>query len=371
MALWECFPASFRRDCQAWLDRLAGRDFLDDPVCRPVRPATLSHREWQIRAFASALVRMGRDPDTIALLQDLVEIEAFKLGLRFFLDREGGNPTTAIADLASALKAVARHYVGVDRRDLDRMAKIILRLSPDRGGLTETNTARLRPFNDPKNVAALLMLPEKLMHQARRHRNVKRGAVRAQLAVAIEILLMAPLRMRNLVQLDIEQNLVRSGRSGALHVVVSSEEVKNREPLEHPLPTESVKLIDTYLQVFRPRLILKGDTALFPGIGGGHKNQAFFGEQISRTIRDQTGLVVHPHLFRHLAAKLYLDANPGDYETVRRVLSHKSIETTIRFYTGLETPAAVRHFDKTILNLRRESIAEGFKRIIAQKLRVR
>jgi integrase len=73
-------------------------------------------------------------------------------------------------------------------------------------------------------------------------------------------------------------------------------------------------------------------------------------------------LRVHPHLFRHLGAKLYLDANPGEYETVRRVLGHRSLQTTIDFYTGLETPAAVRHFDKTILNLRIESTAEGAKR---------
>ena len=62
---------------------------------------------------------------------------------------------------------------------------------------------------------------------------------------------------------------------------------------------------------------------------------------------------------RHIAAKLFLDANPGAYEVVRRVLGHRSIDTTTCFYTGLETPAAVRHFDKTILHLRRDSSAEG------------
>jgi site-specific recombinase XerC len=69
-------------------------------------------------------------------------------------------------------------------------------------------------------------------------------------------------------------------------------------------------------------------------------------------------LQVHPHLFRHIAAKLFLDAHPGSYELVRRVLGHRSIDTTTNFYTGLETAAAVRHFDKTILHLRRESSVE-------------
>jgi integrase len=186
--------------------------------------------------------------------------------------------------------------------------------------------------------------------------------VRAQLAVAIETLLVAPVRMSNLVKLDIEGNLVRPGRGKALHIVIGAEEVKNREPLEYPLPPESVDLLERYIGEFRPHLTSTGSTALFPGIAGGPKNQAFFGTQISRTVYAHTGLRVHPHLFRHIAAKLFLDGNPGCYEIIRRVLGHRSIDTTTGFYTGLETAAAVRHFDKTILNLRREGSVKGSKR---------
>jgi hypothetical protein len=37
---------------------------------------------------------------------------------------------------------------------------------------------------------------------------------------------------------------------------------------------------------------------------------------------------------------------------MRRVLGHRSIDTTTSFYTGPETAATVRRFDKTILRLR-------------------
>jgi integrase len=295
---WDRFPESLHQDCQAWCDRLAGRDLLEDAPFRPVRPATLAHREWQIRAFASAVVRMGRDPRWLTCLGDLVELDAFKTGLRFFLDREGGKPTTAIADLASSLKAVARHHVRVEPHHLDRMGGIIRRLAPGRSGLTESNRTRLRPFDDRGNIAALLKLPEELMRQARRHPNLERGAVRAQMAVAIEILLMAPIRMSNLVQLDIERNLVRPGQGKALHIVISAEEVKNREPLEYPLPPESVDLLERYIREFRPHLASQGNTALFPGTAGDSKNQAFFGDQISRTIRAHTGLYRLPGIPR-------------------------------------------------------------------------
>jgi hypothetical protein len=177
---WDRFPESLHRDCQALLNRLAGRDLLEEAPFRPVRPATLAHREWQIRAFASALMGMGRDPATLTSLADLVDMDAFKTGLRFFLDREGGAPTTAIADLAGTLKAVARHHVRAEPHHLDQMGGVIRRLAPGRIGLTETNRTRLRPFDDPQSIRALLMLPEELMRQARRHRNLQRGAVRAK-----------------------------------------------------------------------------------------------------------------------------------------------------------------------------------------------
>ena len=46
----------------------------------------------------------------------------------------------------------------------------------------------------------------------------------------------------------------------------------------------------------------------------------------------------------HIAAKIYLDRNPGDYATVQQVLGHKSLNTTTSIYTGMETRAAGRHF---------------------------
>lgn len=55
---------------------------------------------------------------------------------------------------------------------------------------------------------------------------------------------------------------------------------------------------------------------------------------------------------RHLGAKLYLDANPGAYGVVRRVLGHTVMSTTVNNYTGLETDAALRHYHNVILGIR-------------------
>lgn len=198
----------------------------------------------------------------------------------------------------------------------------------------------------------MLRLPQTLIGLAARNPRPHAGALQAQTAVAIEILLMAPLRIGNLAQLDLEQNLIRPGRGQQIHFVVEPAHVKNGEPLDYPLPSQSVALIERYLTEFRPGLAPPGCTALFPGRGGGPKSINALREQICATVHRHTGMRMHPHLFRHAGAKLFLDANPGSYEVVRRVLTHRSITTTTTFYTGLETAAAVRHFDATLLKRR-------------------
>jgi hypothetical protein len=99
---WDRFPESLHQDCQTWCDRLAGRDLLEDAPFRPVRPATLAHREWQIRAFASALVRTGHDPKSLTCLGDLVAIDASKPASAFFSTGKAANRRPQLPILPAA-----------------------------------------------------------------------------------------------------------------------------------------------------------------------------------------------------------------------------------------------------------------------------
>ena len=66
---------------------------------------------------------------------------------------------------------------------------------------------------------------------------------------------------------------------------------------------------------------------------------------------------MHPHLFRHLAGKLTLDAQPGAYGQVRDILGHRSTNTTTHYYAGMETKGALQHYDEQVLRLRGSSDA--------------
>ena len=177
-------------------------------------------------------------------------------------------------------------------------------------------------------------------------------ALRLQTAVAIELLIMAPVRLGNLARLRIGTHLL-IGREGGMTVVLPREEVKNGMPIEIALPAPSVRLIALYLSSHRPGLAASDSAWLFPGRGGGApKTASSLHDQIKRCIAARCGLRFNPHLFRHLAAKITLDANPGAYGQVQRILGHKSINTTMSYYTGAETQAAFRHYDALVMKTR-------------------
>ena len=92
---------------------------------------------------------------------------------------------------------------------------------------------------------------------------------------------------------------------------------------------------------------------LFPGRNGKPKDQSALRNQMKKAIFDHTGLQMTPLQFRHAAAKLLLDAKPGHYEVVRKLLGHKTLTTTYAHYAGAETDAAIELYDDIILQLRR------------------
>ena len=69
-----------------------------------------------------------------------------------------------------------------------------------------------------------------------------------------------------------------------------------------------------------------------------------------------------PHQFRHLAAKIILDNNPGAFELVRQLLGHKNLKTTTNFYAGIDTRRAGRAHADLIMKLRESKLSRGRRR---------
>ena len=170
------------------------------------------------------------------------------------------------------------------------------------------------------------------------------------MAAAIAILQVAPLRIGNLAKIDMRKNLIARGKR--VYLVVPEGDTKNGEPIDFELPAEVVEIVGWYVREYRPHLLRAPTDALFPGEASGPKSAQGLGAQIKAASFRFTGLTVNPHLFRHAGAKIFLDQRPGQYEVVRQVLRHRSIETTTSFYAGAETRSAGQHYAAVIDRLR-------------------
>jgi len=350
---WSVFPASLKTELDAYLDRLAGKDILAELDFRPLKPGSVKTRASQLREFISGLVHRGRDPQTLRCLADLVAVETVKQGLSFFLDRPDGGAKKHAHDIAGVLRGMARHQVRVDAAHLEKLKAICHRIDPGRRGMTERNRERLLPFEDPDNVRAVLRLPERILADIPRDgRPTRAQALEVQTAVAIGILVMLPLRIGNLAGLDLDRHIRRVVNSRVVHLTIPAAEVKNGVDIAAPLPEPTVRLIDLYIRRYRPLLVAEPSRALFPGQGGKPKGIQSLRLQVTKSIKRRCGLLVHPHLFRHFAGMIYLKAHPGAYGVVQLLHGHKCIETTIKHYCGMETAAAIQHFDDYVLKLK-------------------
>ena len=82
---------------------------------------------------------------------------------------------------------------------------------------------------------------------------------------------------------------------------------------EAELPSSTVALLDLYLERYRPLLLDGPSSWLFPGRQNGPKSEQAIRSQIQTCVATKCGVKVNPHLFRHIAAKIHLDSNPGAY----------------------------------------------------------
>jgi len=351
---WEDFPASLRTEIDAYFTGLtkphrsgSGRRI------RPCRATTIRTRRAELMAAARMAVHLGVPINSLTSLAALLHPDVVEPVIEAYWKKNGNEPKVFTIDLGWKLLRIAREIGGLDQAAIDRLDETRAALEDHRrSGLTPKNLQLIRQVLTDGIWSEVVSLPGVLMQQARLakdHAPIK-AAVTAQLAVAIAILTFAPIRLSNLVSIELGKNLIKPGGLNSPYwLVFEHYDVKNRVDLNFPFDQPLTDLIDEYVHEFRP-MVLRGTNAswLFPGEGGEPKTATTFGTQMTKRIQKAIGLRITPHQFRHAAAAIYLKHRPGDYETVRRLLGHRSIQTTIMFYCGLQTTQATEQFGNLI-----------------------
>lgn len=351
------YQAALRDDIDAYLKRLSHAEMFDnDGPVRALRPVSLRNTEAHIRQYLDALVDSGHPFTTWDCLEEVLTPDLVKEGFTRIIERNGGEPPVGLVNISATLLGIARHYAGSPKETVNTIAaykrKLVSRTGADSYSMSEKNVKRLAQFDNWENVSHLVTLPDLLMERAKANPDKARSALDAMYAVAIILLLSAPMRARNLAGLDLEKHFTEQGRgSHATYVIhIEGTDVKNNTPIDVVLNTHVSRMLTTYKKEFRTKLSVSPGTALFPKRSGGARDASHLSSGISSLVYCETGLKVHTHLFRHFAAKLYLDAHPGDYETVRRLLGHRRLETTMAFYARLTNAMALEQYDKSVLS---------------------
>lgn len=351
------FPESFINDLDSILVRLADPDPFDDAApSKPRRPSTLRQYRSQILRFASHLVQSGMPAEAIDSIIAILDPDVIKRGLRQMLDRNNGKTSRDIAQSAALLRNLARLCRAPDEQR-DAIAALAAKVAlSQQTGMTAKNRARLRILQDPKYRDKLLMLPERLFETypssaKRAHWN----ALAREDALVIAILLACPIRVGSLAALDLRQHIQRPG-DGRVFLVLEETDTKTGRSIEFELPADVVRLLDSHLASRCPHLCPDGTPFLFPRRdGSGAIGSSELSQRISKRIKKETGLEVNPHLFRHFAVMIWLDANPGGYEVARRLLGHSDLSHTINMYSGLEVTSATKAFATLLSDLRKGS----------------
>lgn len=363
----EAYPETFQRDVRAFADRIGGQNLATvfaidaNPFAaagrvrprKPARPATVQARLFQIRQAAAALVLNGMRPEEIVSLRTLVDpLENARAIIQHYWERGGRTAGSQVGGVAEVLRQIAKFHAGLPEEQVERLSEW-RHTTSNRGssGMTPKNRERLRAMVTPAARFRLLHLPATLMAAAARSPRPLEAARLALIAAEIEILLICPLRLKNLRLLELDRHLRRQGPCGRRisHIVIQPYETKNSSPVEWPVPPETARLLETYLRRYRSLLAASSNPYLFPGRGDAPRSDAGIAKGIIDTVARRVGVRVNVHLFRHFAAWLYLKDHPGEYEIVRRALGHRSIATTVAFYCGLEAEAAARRFDDVVL----------------------
>ena len=267
---WEAFPASLKQDVEAYFDRALGLRLDDDHFTRAQRSSTVVTRRRQLLVFATAIAKSGIAPETLTKLAVTLEPQTAAAGLRYLVDRNGGTSCPQISNIATYLPTLARR-LDLSNETVARLQKMAKKLKVTQHGMSERNREALRPFDDEEAVHTLVNLPAGIINEVLKSgRKTYRKAKLIQTALAIELLLGAPVRIQNLASIEVDRHLVdlSTRRERRVHLRFPAHEVKNGTELDFPLMPETVDLLDEYIAVWHPILCKGHDSPfLFPGDG--------------------------------------------------------------------------------------------------------
>ncbi|MCL1629476.1 site-specific integrase [Roseibaca sp. V10] len=376
-------PASTSDKKRAWKARQAYQDTMAKgeqvsrapakgfmPESRRWKPATVRSRRDHCATCAKVMYEAGQfHIETVEELTDpeIVEAIAKRLDARKPKDNPQSSYTSGILSFISTL---AKDFVQRPPDDLEKIGKVKTKYGKKHEGIAFKNKEILRKFTDAR-IQALIDMPDRITAHLNREVVRRREAYRQEhgvlpppvavfdqslikqvmLALAAHIMLTRAPRRSNLAGLRLEW---LRWRDGCATLEVPAPFVKSRKvqdpPLIIPLDVKVSKLLDQYLKSLRPKMLHPDDAQnpfLFPSPP--HAGKQRFGgfyvglpDRLVDQVHERVGVRIHPHLWRHLLGWIWLKEDPDKLPAVQKLLGHKSIETTIKYYADIDESVVLK-----------------------------
>ena len=344
-------PEGVKADCDLYRAERSGQsddDLFNANAREPLAPATLRDRRGKICQLVVHYVEGGGKLVDLKSLCDLTSEKACRIILGQIWRKNNKKANAHGANLARLLLSIGKHHCAAPQSVLDLIRNAETKLRPKKSGMTDRNRAKLRTILEDKALPRLLKLPQQFITGLDPSNPTLSDAIDLQSALAIAIELVAPMRAKNLAALDIKEHFDIVSDSQC-HIVIEAGDVKNRQTLNYVLGASFMKIFKLYLAVYHPLLLAQvASSSIFISRHGRTKSPAALGAQVQLFIKQQTGIRLNIHLFRHLTGYIYLRHYPGQYEPVRQLLGHKDVRTTISFYVGLEEDANFKRYGEIL-----------------------
>ena len=371
---WSAFPPSLEADIDAYYAARVQRvefDFdtlFDGAPEQRIKSSTAKNYKDYLQALATAAVGSGAAPKDLRSLDDLLNPAVLEPAITQLVKQRAhivsvsrndnapgaAHPGRATYDLVYHVFHIMKN-VGKPPAQLERVQMALKNLEPSDKGMSARTRARLDVLRQPNVFRALYTLPERIFTEMRKlDQPTAQDAWKCAAGLVLATTFDTAFRRSNVIKLRIGCHFgAIDPRTGRMPIVVPGGETKNGETYVSELRARTVRLLDEYLQKWRPLLDGTGSEYLFPLSGldsaNGERTALLrMAGRVNRMVSSRLDLDFNLHLLRSLLATLYAEANPEDIRTAQVKLGHKTDRSTKQFYIDVDQRKAHRRFDEII-----------------------
>jgi integrase len=245
-----------------------------------------------------------------------------------------------LAELLAAIKAIAPDK---DFSWLRRIVRYYENNTVDR----RNKHARLQPAD------RILSWSINQMDEITKDPPLRDAAGKFRDALVVGFLACCPIRLGNLVQMQIDQHLIRS--KDGYRIRFTAEETKTGHPISAPVADSLTEYFDRYFEEHRPELLLGGESSSvwITRYSTPMRTNNMYAA-ITRTTERAFGTAINPHLFRDCAATFVALEDPDHIGIAAPILGHIDPRATEKHYIQANQIAAGRRIRKSVSTLRKK-----------------